>query len=356
MQPQRPEGPISAPSRRRRPTRTGLTAATSAVIAAAALAACGSSSSGGGSAATTSASGGASSTAAAATTTSGASSATSTSGGSSGTSTSGGSAASKSVTIDGQAIKTDPKLAAMLPAKIKSAGLVDITYNNAPPDEQVTNGKNVGWEIDLGQAVAATLGVGWHLTTSSNFDSFIPGLQNGRYNSSFTSFIQTPARLKQIDIVTYYNVGTGFAVKKGTSLTIKAPTDLCGHSVAVLEGSAFIQQIQSIKCGSKPAIKVQTFPSDSAAELAVSSGRDEVYSSSSDQLSYLIQQTEHQFVLQPLDFEPTPEGAGITKGAGLTKPVALAMDDLINSGAYAAIMKKWSITQGLPKKATVFSK
>jgi polar amino acid transport system substrate-binding protein len=244
----------------------------------------------------------------------------------------------------------------MVPAKVKSDGLKDITYNNAPPDEQVTNGKNVGWEIDLGQAVAATLGLDWHLTTSSNFDSFIPGLQNGRYNTSFTSFIQTPERLKQIDIVTYYNVGTGFAVKKGTNLTIKAPTDLCGHTVAVLEGSAFIQQIQSIKCGSKPAIKVQTFPSDSAAELAVSSGRDEVYSSSSDQLSYLIQQTEHGFVLQPLDFEPTPEGAGITKGAGLTKPVALAMDDLIKSGAYAAIMKKWSITQGLPKKATVYSK
>jgi polar amino acid transport system substrate-binding protein len=346
MQPQRPEGPISARSRQWRPTRAGLATATTAVIAAAALAACGSSSSGGGSASTTSGSSGSGSSTAAAT-------GSSTSAGGSGTSTSSG--AAKSVTIDGQKIAVDPKLAAMVPAKVKSAGLTDITYNNAPPDEQVVNGKNVGWEIDLGQAVAATLGVPWNLTTSGNFDSFIPGLQNGRYNTSFTSFIQTPARLKQIDIVTYYNVGTGFAVKKGTALTIKQPADLCGHSVAVLEGSAFIQQIKSIKCGSKP-INVQTFPSDSAAELAVSSGRDEVYSSSSDQLSYLIQQTEHQFVLQPLDFLPTPEGAGLTKGLGLTTPVADAMNDLIKSGAYTAIMKKWSITQGLVKKATVYSK
>jgi polar amino acid transport system substrate-binding protein len=354
MQPQRPEEPISARSRRWRPTRAGLTAATSVVVAAAALAACGSSSSSGGSSATTSGSaGGASSTAAATGSSTAAATGSSTSGGG-GTSTSGGSG--KSVTIDGQTITTDAKLAATVPAKVRSAGLADITYNNAPPDEQVVNGKNVGWEIDLGQAVAATLGVPWKLTTSSNFDSFIPGLQNGRYNTSFTSFIQTPERLKQIDIVTYYNVGTGFAVKKGTALTIKAPADLCGHSVSVLEGSAFIQQIKSIKCGSKPAIKVQTFPSDSAAELAVASGRDEVYSSSSDQLSYLIQQTEHQFVLQPLDFQPTPEGAGLTKGLGLTKPVADAMDDLIKSGAYAAIMKKWSITQGLVTKATIYSK
>lgn len=269
----------------------------------------------------------------------------------------GASATSHAVTIDGYKISTIAKLAASVPADERSIGLKDITYNNAPPDEQVINGKNVGWEIDLGRAVAAELGLKWNLTTSGNFDAFIPGLQNGRYNTSFTSFIQTPARLKQIDIVTYYDVGTGFAVKKGSSITIKKPTDLCGHTVGVIEGSAFIQQIQAIKCKpvGKPAVKVQSFPSDSAAELAVSSGRVEVYSSSEDQLSYLIQKTAHQFALQPLNFEPVPEGAGVTKTSGLARPIANAIDALIKSGAYAAIMKKWSITYGLVKKATVYS-
>ncbi len=31
------------------------------------------------------------------------------------------------------------------------------------------------------------------------------------------------------------------------------------------------------------------------------------------------------------------------------------MDALIKSGAYAAIMKKWSLTYGVVKKATVYS-
>lgn len=263
-----------------------------------------------------------------------------------------------SVTIAGHTITADPALVAELPAAIKSKGvLTDITYNNAPPDETIDNGKLVGWEVDLGQAVATELGLTWQPTASGAFDSFIPGLQNGRYNVSFTSFIQTPERLKQIDIVTYYNVGTGFAIKKGNSLAINQPTDLCGHTVAVIEGSAFIQQLNGINCSSagKPAVKVQSFPSDSAAELAVSSGRSEVYSSSMDQLSWLIQQTEHQFVLQPLDYMPVPEGAGVTKGIGLSKPVADAMDKLIQSGAYKDIMKKWSITEGLVDKATVYT-
>ncbi len=269
-----------------------------------------------------------------------------------------GAASAYSVTIAGHTISTNAELAATVPAAVQKTGMTDITYNNAPPDEQVINGKNVGWEIDLGRAVAAVLGLKWNLTTSGNFTGFIPGLQSGRYNSSFTSFIQTPARLTQIDIVTYYNVGTGFAVKKGTALTIKTPTALCGHSVAVIAGSAFIQQIKSINCkkAGKPAATVQPFPSDSAGELAVSSGRVDVYSSSEDQLSYLIQKTEHQFVLQPLNFLPTPEGAGVAKGLGLTKPIANAMNQLIKSGAYAAIMKKWSIVNGLVTKATVYSK
>ncbi len=60
-------------------------------------------------------------------------------------------------------------------------------------------------------------------------------------------------------------------------------------------------------------------------------------------------------MLQPLNFDPVPEGAGVTKGIGLTKPIANAMDALIKSGAYAAIMKKWSISYGLVTKATVYS-
>lgn len=269
-----------------------------------------------------------------------------------------GNSAAGKVTVAGYSITADPTLVAELPAAVKSKGvLADITYNNAPPDESIVNGALVGWEVDLGAAVAAELGLKWQPTASGAFDSFIPGLQNGRYNASFTSFIQTAARLKQIDIVTYYNVGTGFAVKAGNSLSIKAPTDLCGHSVAVIAGSAFIQQLQGINCSAsgKPAVKVQSFPSDSAAELAVNSGRAEVYSSSEDQLAWLISQTKQQFVLQPLDYMPVPEGAGVTKGSGLAKPIADAMDKLIQSGAYKAIMAKYSIAAGLVDKATVYS-
>lgn len=261
--------------------------------------------------------------------------------------------------VDGATVKVDAALAQKVPAAVKSKGLVDITYNDAPPDELVTSGQLVGWEVDIGKAVAATLGVKWNAVASGAFDSFIPGLQNGRYNTSFTSFIYTPARVKQIDIVTYYDVGTGFAVQSSSSVHISKPTDLCGKTVSVIAGSAFIEQLNGIdpSCAAAhlPNVQVASFPSDSAAELAVSSGRDQIYSTSEDQLSWLIQQTAHQFVLQPLDYMTVPEGVGVSKSAKITNLIASAINDLIKSGAYAKIMKRWSLTNGLVTSAGVYS-
>jgi polar amino acid transport system substrate-binding protein len=106
-----------------------------------------------------------------------------------------------SVMVDGVSISEDPALAATVPAAVQKSGLLDITYNDFAPDEFVSNGKLLGWEVDLGQAVAASLGLAWRPTSSGSFDTFIPSLQNGRFNTSFTSLIVTTAPTKVIDKV-----------------------------------------------------------------------------------------------------------------------------------------------------------
>ncbi len=263
------------------------------------------------------------------------------------------------VTVEGAKVGVDAGLAAKVPAAVKKTGLVDVTYNDAPPDELVVGSRLVGWEVDLGRAVAATLGVGWHAIASGNFTGFIPGLQNGRYNTSFTSFIYTPARVKAIDIVTYYDVGTGFAVLKGSPIHITTFTDLCGKSVAVIEGSAFIEQLHGVDpaCAKRklPPVRIATFPSDAAAELAVTSGRDQIYSSSEDQLAWLIKESQHSLVLQPLNYLPTPEGAGVAKSAKIAGLVTQAMDHLIATGAYKKIMEHWGISYGLVPAAHLYT-
>lgn len=265
-----------------------------------------------------------------------------------------------SKTFAGMEVTTDPQLAAKVPAEFRAAGVLkDITFNNAPPDELVDEkGALVGWEPELGEAVATVLGLEWKADASGAFDTFIPGLKNGRYDVSFTSFIATADRLNEIDILTYYNVGTGFAVKTSSGIKIEKDTDVCGHSVAVIAGGAFIQQIEGIDCAGAglPAVDIKTFPSEAAAKLAVDSGRVEIYSTSANQLGYFIKQTGGDFQIQSFVYMPTPEGAGITKGSGLGPVLKEAMDSLIQSGVYQAIMNESGIhDDGLVTESTLYT-
>jgi polar amino acid transport system substrate-binding protein len=270
--------------------------------------------------------------------------------------TRGAAASPTSVMVDGVSVSEDPALAGTVPSGVQKAGLLDITYNDFAPDEYVSNGKLVGWEVDLGQAVAATLGLAWHPTSSGSFDTFIPSLQNGRFNTSFTSLIVTGARTKVIDIVSLYNVGTGFAAKVGSSVkTVNSNVDLCGDTVAVIVASAFIGQLAGLnpacKKAGKPSINVQTYPSDAGAELAVGSGRADLYATSVDDIGWLIHQTGHEFAQEPLNLQPGPEGVGVSKGIGLDKPITQAVNHMIATGSYRALMAKWGVTGGLLTRA-----
>jgi polar amino acid transport system substrate-binding protein len=269
-------------------------------------------------------------------------------------------AATAAVTVDGVSVSEDAALASTVPSAVKKQGLLDITYNDFAPDEYVANGKLVGWEVDLGAAVAATLGVKWQPTSSASFDTFIPSLQNGRFNTSFTSFIVTSARAKVIDIVSLYNVGTGFAAKVGSSVkTVNSNVDLCGDVVAVIVASSFISQLAGLnpacKSAGKPAITVQTYPSDAAAELAVNSGRAELYGTSVDDIAWLIHQTGHEFFQEPLNLQPSPEGVGVSKGIGLDVPITAAVNHMIATGTYRALMSKWGVTAGLLTRAVDYT-
>jgi polar amino acid transport system substrate-binding protein len=251
-----------------------------------------------------------------------------------------------------------PSIAAMVPAPFRKSGVIkDITYNDAPPDEYVDGGDLVGWEVDLAKATAQVLGLKVEITGSGSFDSFIPGLQNHRYDVSFTSWVVTPEREKVLDLVSMFQSGTGFAVPQSSTLKVSAITDLCGAKVAVIQGSAFVEQLKAAdtKCtaAGKPAIQTSTFPSDAAAELAVGSGRAQVYATSSNQLPYLIEQSHKAFAIQPLDYLPTPIAVGTSQGNGLAKPIAAALQHLMDDGTYDRVLKQYGVDSGRLTKAAV---
>ena len=246
---------------------------------------------------------------------------------------------------------TDSTVAAQVPSKFKSKTLVvaaDATY--APNEFIGSNGKTVeGMDPDLAKALAAVMGVKVKVVNTS-FDGIIPGLAAGKFDVGMSSFTDTKERQKTVDFVTYFQAGTSFYVKANGGPTINSLADLCGHSVGVERGTtqAADATAQNGKCKSagKSGVKVSVYPDQNAANLAISSGRQQVGMADSPVAAYIVKQSNGQFKLSGKSYNTAPYGIAIPKGSGLTKPFLSALKVLMSDGTYKAILTKWGIADG----------
>ncbi len=245
----------------------------------------------------------------------------------------------------------DAKVVALVPSKYKSKTLkvaADATY--APNEFIGSNGKTVvGMDPDLAQALASVMGLKVKVINAS-FPTIIPGLSSGKYDLGVSSFTDTKARQKVVDFVTYFAAGTSFYVKAQGGPTINSLADLCGHSVGVESGTtqAMDAQGQSSKCkaAGKAAVKVAVYPDQNAANLAISSGRQQVGMADSPVAAYIVKQSNGQFKLTGASYNTAPYGIAIPKGTGLAKPILAALKVLMANGKYKAILTKWGVQKG----------
>lgn len=265
------------------------------------------------------------------------------------------------VEVAGVTITQDDELAAMVPEDIATSGkLTAIQFDNAPADTFLDeNDELVGWGPDLGRAVAATLGLEYSAEVSGAFDTFMPGIDNGRYDTSWASIIVTPERLEIVDIVAVHKSTTGVITKEGAGLKIAEPEDLCDLRVGALAGSAFLMQMEEIAAicdaAGLAAPTIDSFPQQAAAQLAVSSDRIDAFMTAKGQLTWLLRDDGgvEGFEIQPLDFQPNLEGVAVGKDSGMTEAIAAATNKLIEDGSYEKILGHWDIDFGLLPEATI---
>lgn len=266
-----------------------------------------------------------------------------------------------SVEVAGVTIEKNDELAAMVPDDVAERGtLTAIQFDNAPADTFVGDDDQItGWGPDLGRAVAGLLGLEYTAEVSGAFDTFIPGIENGRFDTSWASIIVTQERLDVVDIVAVHESTTGVITKEDAGLDISTPEDLCGLRVGALAGSAFLIQLDEIiatceDAGEEPPT-VDSFPQQGAALLAVSSDRIDAFMTAKGQLSWLVREdsSAEGLEIQPLDYQPNLEGVAVGKDSGLTEAIAAAMNQLIEDGSYEEIMGYWDIDFGLLDEAVV---
>jgi len=246
----------------------------------------------------------------------------------------------------------DKKVAAEVPAQVKSKGTVTVaTDPTYPPNEFPAPGSGAiqGMDVDLARALGSTMGIKVNVVKAT-FDSIIPGLAAHKYDFAMSSFTDNKERQKTVDFVTYFSSGTSFYTKAQGGATVNTLADLCGHKVAVEKGTtqATDAAAQDKKCSSsgKPAVTVQVFPGQDGANLAISSGRADVGMADSPVAAYQVKQSGGQFKLVGQTYGTAPYGIAVPKGSGMTKPLQDALKVLIGNGQYKMILQKWGVEQG----------
>lgn len=239
-----------------------------------------------------------------------------------------------------------------LPEKVRKAGVINAaTAADYPPFEFLDeNNKLVGADIDLAAALSKVLGV----TVKNNqteFSNIMPGIQAGRFDIGMSSMGDYFSRQKTVDFVDYFRGGTSFLVRAGAKEPA-AIADVCGTAVGALKGTSSETQAEdtSKKCveAGKPAVKVNAFPTQNAAVLALTSGRIDSVSGDSATNGYSANQIGGAIKNVGLTvYNDRPYyGIAVPKDSPLYQPLFDAMGVVMKSGAYAAILKKWGLESG----------
>ena len=273
---------------------------------------------------------------------------------SSSTSTSASSAAASSSpgsATTSTASSANASIAALVPASIKTNGLIvaaDATY--APDEFIASDGHTViGMDADLMKAIGALMGVKVTVKNAT-FDSIIPGLAAGKYDVGASSFTDTKEREKTVDFVTYFTAGESFYTKASGGTTINGLADLCGRSVSVEKGTTEESDAmtQSSKCTKegKAKVTVLSFPDQNGANLALSSGRAQLGFADSPVAAYQVKQSNGQFKLVGASIANAPYGLAVAKHSSLAPAILAAVKMLMQNGQYTQILTHWGIQGG----------
>ncbi|MEU4115938.1 ABC transporter substrate-binding protein [Kitasatospora sp. NPDC028055] len=257
-------------------------------------------------------------------------------------------------------VKADDKLAALVPADVKSAGklLVGADASYAPDEFKDDSGKVIGMDVDLANAIAAKLGLTAEVQ-DSGFTAIIPGIQSNKFQLGMSSFTDNKEREQVVDMVTYFNSGSAIAVKKGNPGKVD-PKDLCGKKVAVQTGTTQADEIKDTRnpdCAKagKPGIQNDGDKFDLQTDVtnAVVSGRDDAMMADSQVVDYAIKQSGGQLEKLGDTYGVAPYGVALAKGSKLTPAIQGAIQSLIDDGTYKQILTKWGVESGAIDKSTV---
>jgi polar amino acid transport system substrate-binding protein len=252
-------------------------------------------------------------------------------------------------------VATVPSSQLIFPGKLVICS--DIPY---PPQEFFDEqGNPTGSDIDIGTEIAKRLGLQAQVENAV-FDTIIAAVTGGKCDIIISAQNITPDRLKQVDMIPFFQAGQSFVVAKGNPKAINTTDDLCGKAIAAESATTESDYIKgtgdykgqglSKACTDKgkSPIDLKEFQKDSDALLALSAGQVDAYFADSPVAGYYTVKQPDQFQLSGVPpLQTAKEGISVPKDkTGLRDAVKAALLSMINDGTYLTILKKYGVETG----------
>lgn len=243
-----------------------------------------------------------------------------------------------------------PAIAAGVPAEIRADGklIVGVNVPYAPNEFTNSEGEVVGFDVDLMDAIARTLG----LTTEyreSEFDDIIPAVQDGSLDVGMSSFTDTIDRQELVDFVTYFEAGTLWAQQRDSSVD---PAAACGLRVGVAH--SVIQETVEIPAKSDACVAAGLAPIEKVVftrqddvTAALLAGEIDAMSADSPVTGFAIKLSGGALLPAGEVFDSAPYGWPVAKGSQLSESLLRALEHLIKTGEYKTIATMWGVERGI---------
>ncbi len=236
----------------------------------------------------------------------------------------------------GLTLLLSPAAGALSLAQIKQTGELRLSTSAdfAPFNTQV-GGKLSGFEVELGELLAKTLGlkVVWAIVP---FERILDGLNTDQYDVVIASHAITSTRLKLVDFARpHYCTGGVVLGQKGGPLTHRA---IEGQRVGAEAGSTYFSYLQKLPFQKS----VQVFPASDAAIQALAFGK--VKAVVTDRFAALAAIRTYSKANLVVGEQLWKEeiGAAVSKGnTSLQTALDGALNTLFQNGDYAALSKKY---------------
>lgn len=247
-------------------------------------------------------------------------------------------------------------LAAVLPVaqaqsgRAKGAPITAAVVSNYPPMEfkDPATGKLTGFDIDIGEALAAKAGttIKWEETS---FDQMLSSLATGRVDIILSGMTDIPARREAVKFIDYLKTGPQFYVMKERAADFPNMAALCGKKVGASRRTSFPVEItkwsdeQCVKAG-KPAIVVTGTDGSADARTQLRQGRLDAAVQGGETMPYIMGQEPNTYMTVGKTFVFQYVGLATNrKDEAIAAELSAAMTKLIADGTYAKIIAKWGL-------------